>query len=142
MGTRDGLWARVAQLGRSLGDGVVDSGQAALYLRQLIRGNRGTPSIAERLFEPPPLPSADAPPVLLIHGYLATRGSVHLLERHLTDRGHIVISYPLGFACNLGDIRDSAGLIARKVESIAAQTGVTRSTSSATRWGGWSGSTT
>ena len=63
--------------------------------------------------------------MLLIHGYLATRGSLHLLERHLAHRGHIVISYPLGFPVNLGDIRDSAGLIARKVESIVAQTGVT-----------------
>jgi pimeloyl-ACP methyl ester carboxylesterase len=62
---------------------------------------------------------------LLIHGYLATRGSLHLLERHLANRGLIVISYPLGFPVNLGDIRDSAGLIARKVESIVAQTGVT-----------------
>ena len=65
------------------------------------------------------------PPVLIIHGYLATRGSLHLLERHLTERGLIVMSYPLG-PLNVGDIRDSAGLIARKVESIVAQTGIAR----------------
>jgi pimeloyl-ACP methyl ester carboxylesterase len=126
MGTRNGLWARVAQLGRSLGDGVVDSGQAALYLRQLIRGNRGTPYIAEcaeRLFEPPPQASADSPPVLLIHGYLATRGSVHLLERRLTERKHVVMTYPLG-PLHLGDIRDSSRFIAGKVQSLLAQTGV------------------
>ena len=46
------------------------------------------------------------PPVLLIHGYLATRGSLHLLERHLTGRGLVVMSYPMGLV-NLGDIRDS-----------------------------------
>jgi pimeloyl-ACP methyl ester carboxylesterase len=63
--------------------------------------------------------------VLLIHGYLATRGSLHLLERNLSRRGHVVMSYKLG-PINLGDIRDSAGLIARKVESIVAQTGVTQ----------------
>lgn len=125
MGTRNGLWARVAQLGRSLGDGVVDSGQAALYLRQLIRGNRGTPSIAERLFEPPPQPSAESPPVLLIHGYLATRGSVHLLERRLTDRNHVVMTYPLG-SLHLGDIRASSRFIAGKVESLMTQTGVSQ----------------
>jgi len=126
MGTRNGLWARVAQLGRSLGDGVVDSGQAALYLRQLIRGNRGTPSIVERgetLFEPAPQPSAESPPVLLIHGYLATRGSVHLLERRLTERNHVVMTYPLG-SLHLGDIRESSRFIAGKVESLLAQTGV------------------
>jgi pimeloyl-ACP methyl ester carboxylesterase len=98
---------------------MTDSGHSAIYLRQLIRGNRSPHAQAA------PVPNAEQPPVLLIHGYLATRGSLHLLERHLAHRGHIVISYPLGFPVNLGDIRDSAGLIARKVESIVAQTGVT-----------------
>ena len=41
-------------------------------------------------------------------------------------RGLIVMSYPLGGPINVGDIRDSAGLIARKVESIVAQTGIAR----------------
>jgi triacylglycerol lipase len=37
------------------------------------------------------------------------------------------MSYPLGGPLlNIGDIRDSAGLIARKVESIVAQTGIAR----------------
>ena len=71
-------------------------------------------------------PTPGQPPVLIIHGYLATRGSLHLLERHLTMRGLIVMSYPLGGLINVGDIRDSAGLIARKVESIVAQTGIAR----------------
>ena len=35
------------------------------------------------------------------------------------------MSYPLG-PVNLGDIRDSSGLIARKVESVVAQTGIAR----------------
>jgi pimeloyl-ACP methyl ester carboxylesterase len=115
----DELRARVRELGREIAGSVTDSADSAVYLRQLIRGNRAphaqTASSAE----------AGRPPVLLIHGYLATRGSLHLLGRYLADRGHIVFSYPLGFPVNLGDIRDSAGLIARKVESIVAQTGVT-----------------
>jgi pimeloyl-ACP methyl ester carboxylesterase len=41
-------------------------------------------------------------------------------------RGLIVMSYPLGGPINIGDIRDSAGLIARKVESIVTQTGIAR----------------
>jgi len=115
----DELRARVRELKREIAGGVTDSGHSAIYLRQLIRGNRSPHA------EAAPAANAAQPPVLLIHGYLATRGSLHLLERHLADRGHIVISYPLGFPVNLGDIRDSAGLIARKVESIVAQTGVT-----------------
>jgi pimeloyl-ACP methyl ester carboxylesterase len=116
----DELRARVRELGREIAGNVTDSGHSAVYLRQLMRGNRAPHAQAALV-----APDAARPPVLLIHGYLATRGSLHLLERHLADRGHIVISYPLGFPVNLGDIRDSAGLIARKVESIVAQTGVT-----------------
>jgi len=115
----DELRARVRELGREIAGSVTDSADSAVYLRQLIRGNRAPHAPAASSAE------AGRPPVLLIHGYLATRGSLHLLGRHLADRGHIVFSYPLGFPVNLGDIRDSAGLIARKVESIVAQTGVT-----------------
>jgi pimeloyl-ACP methyl ester carboxylesterase len=113
--------------------GVTDSRDSAVYLRQLLRGNRarraaraGAPGSPGSPIQGEPLP-ADQPPVLLIHGYLATRGSLHLLERQLSDRGFVVMSYPLGMGpVNMGDIRDSAGLIARKVESIFAQTHVTR----------------
>ena len=137
MGPRDwlaDLRARAERIGReisgSVSDGVADSGHAAVYLRQLLRGNRAKRvlrSLRRRSTEPSkPAPTPGQPPVLLIHGYLATRGSLHLLESHLTMRGLIVMSYPLGGPINIGDIRDSAGLIARKVESIVAQTGIAR----------------
>jgi pimeloyl-ACP methyl ester carboxylesterase len=122
---RDLLRTRARSLGRDLTGGVVDSGHAAVYLRQLLRGNRGDRAHACVAPDDPTGVAVDCPPVLLIHGYLATRGSLHLLERHLARRGHVVMSYPMG-PINLRDIRDSAGLIARKVESIVAQTGVTR----------------
>jgi pimeloyl-ACP methyl ester carboxylesterase len=131
----DELRARAERLGREISEGVsgsvADSGHAAVYLRQLLRGNRAKRvlrSLRRRRADDPKPTTAAAPaqpPVLIIHGYLATRGSLHLLERHLTDRGLIVMSYPLG-PLNVGDIRDSAGLIARKVESIVAQTGIAR----------------
>lgn len=63
--------------------------------------------------------------MLLIHGYLATRGSLHLLERRLSDMGHLVLSYRLGLL-HAGDISESAALIARKIESIAAQSSLDR----------------
>jgi pimeloyl-ACP methyl ester carboxylesterase len=119
MGLLHELRARARQLTRD----VVDSGDAALYLRQLFRGNRAAREHLREESDAGRVPGG--PPVLLIHGYMATRGSLHLLERHLVRRGHVVMSYPLG-PINMGDIRDSAGLIARKVESIVAQTGVTK----------------
>jgi len=125
MGLFDGLRTRVLAFTRELTDSVVDSGHSAVYLRQLIRGNRGdrahaAPDLAGGA---DPAPRAPETPVLLIHGYLATKGSLHLLEQQLARRGHIVMSFRFG-PINLGDIRDSAGLVARKVESIIAQTGV------------------
>lgn len=140
-----GLWTRARELGRAIGDGVVDSGHAALYLRQLLRGNRGAPSVRRSGFASAPagprveagsprVSSATArarqptgaaaePPVLLLHGYLATRGSVHLLEHRLTHLGHVVMTYRLG-PVQMGDIRQSSGFISGKVDSLRAQTGV------------------
>jgi pimeloyl-ACP methyl ester carboxylesterase len=114
-----GLWNRALELGRLLSDGVVDTGQAAVYLRQLMRGNRAAPSLVDL----PRGPATSSPPVLLIHGFMANRGSVHLLERRLTERRHVVMTYRLG-PLHLGDIRDSSAFIAGKVESLSAQTGV------------------
>src|SRR5262249_27548143 len=125
MGLLTDLRLRARTLTKELTNSVVDSGHAALYLRQLLRGNRGDRGHAATDVHHDADRAPTGPPVLLIPGYLATRGSLHLLERHLTQRGHIVMSFRFG-PINLGDIRDSAGLVARKVESIIAQTGVTQ----------------
>jgi triacylglycerol lipase len=122
MGLLADLRTRALGLTKELTDNVVDSGDAAVYLRQLLRGNRGDREHVTT--DADAVPVAPGPPVLVIQGYLATRGSLHLLERQLARRGHVVMSFRFG-PINLGDIRDSAGLIARKVESIIAQTGVT-----------------
>ena len=119
MGFLADLRSRALTLTKELTANVVDSGHAAVYLRQLLRGNRGDRTHVAAETEG----RAPGPPGLLIHGYLATKGSLHLLEQHLARRGHVVMSFRFG-PINLGDIRDSAGLVARKVESIIAQTGV------------------
>ena len=83
-------------------------------MRHTLRGNRiAPPGSCEQ--------GEGQPPVLLIHGYLGTRGSLHLLESRLTQMGHLVLTYRLGLL-HTGDICESAALIARKIESIAAQT--------------------
>lgn len=88
------------------------------YLRHLARGNR----IRRRSS----FDSADGkPPVLLIHGFLGTRGSLFPLERKLAADGLTVISFNLG-ALNTRDIRASAFLIHRKIETILSQAAVDR----------------
>ena len=101
-----------------VGRGVEDSRRAMSWMRHSLRGNRiAPPSSWERKHE--------QPPVLLIHGYLGTRGSLHVLQERLSSLGHLVFTYRLG-ALHGGDIAESAAVIARKVESIAAQTSLDR----------------
>ena len=90
MAAPKGLWNRTLELGRLLGDSVVDTGQAAVYLRQLMRGNRGAPSLVDL----PRGPATSFPPVLLIHGdddrnvnFAQTVGLVQLLRAHKRGDG-------------------------------------------------------
>lgn len=108
-------------LGRrsSLGQDLVGGTHGLAYLRHLARGNR----IRRRGdFEQT---TSSAPPVLLIHGFMGTRGSMFVLERRLVDDGFFVFSFNLG-AINTRDIRASAFRIHRKIESILSQTELDR----------------
>ncbi|KAB2896115.1 MAG: alpha/beta fold hydrolase [Kofleriaceae bacterium] len=103
-------------LGRrsSVGQDLVGGADGLAYLRGLVRGNRIR---RQASFEA----KADSPPVLLIHGFLGTRGSMYLLERRMVDDGFIVVSFNIG-TLNVRDIRRSAFMIHRKIERILAQT--------------------
>jgi triacylglycerol lipase len=85
------------------------------YLRNLVRGNRVHRNAA---FETVPEGNR---PVLVIHGFMGTRGSMYPLERRLAEDGFCVFSFNLG-PINTRDIRRSAFLIHRKIERILAQT--------------------
>src|SRR6185503_1603828 len=85
------------------------------YLRHLVRGNRIRRGATFGELTP------ESPPVLLIHGFLGTRGSMYMLERRLVQDGFVVVSFNLG-TLNTRDIRRSAFLIHRKIERILAQT--------------------
>ena len=85
------------------------------YLRHLVRGNR----LRRRDVFSEATPSS--PPVLLIHGFLGTRGSMYMLERRLVEDGFVVVSFNIG-TLNVRDIRRSAFMIHRKIERILAQT--------------------
>jgi triacylglycerol lipase len=103
-------------LGKSSGVGqdLLGGADGLSYLRHLARGNRIQ---RQATFDRP----SEAPPVLLIHGFLGTRGSMYLLERRLVDDGFVVVSFNIG-TLNVRDIRRSAFLIHRKIERLLAQT--------------------
>ena len=104
-------------LGRrsTIGQDVVGGADGLSYLRHLVRGNRIRRGATFEEVTPA------APPILMIHGFLGTRGSMYLLERRLVEDGFVVVSFNLG-TLNLRDIRRSAFLIHRKIERILSQT--------------------
>jgi pimeloyl-ACP methyl ester carboxylesterase len=99
----------------TIGQDVVGGADGLSYLRHLVRGNRIRRGATFDDLTP------EAPPVLIIHGFLGTRGSMYMLERRLVDDGFVVVSFNLG-TLNVRDIRRSAFLIHRKIERILAQT--------------------
>jgi len=104
-------------LGRrsTIGQDVVGGADGISYLRHLIRGNRLRRRDAFSDLTP------ESPPVLIIHGFLGTRGSMYMLERRLVADGFVCVSFNLG-TFNVRDIRRSAFLIHREIERILAQT--------------------
>ena len=104
-------------LGRTstIGQDVVGGADGLSYLRHLVRGNRIRRGAAFEEVTP------ESPPILMIHGFLGTRGSMYLLERRLVEDGFVVVSFNLG-TFNVRDIRRSAFLIHRKIERILSQT--------------------
>lgn len=104
-------------LGRrsSIGQDVAGGADGISYLRHLVRGNRIRRGAAFEEVTP------ESPPILMIHGFLGTRGSMYVLERRLVEDGFVVVSFNLG-TLNLRDIRRSAFLIHRKIERILSQT--------------------
>lgn len=111
------LEAPTRWLGRksSIGQDVAGGADGLSYLRHLVRGNRLRRRDAFSEMTP------EAPPVLIIHGFLGTRGSMYILERRLVSDGFVCVSFNLG-TFNVRDIRRSAFLIHRKIERILAQT--------------------
>ena len=85
------------------------------YARHALRGNSADDSDFARC-------SPDRPPVLLVHGFMGTRGALFLLESRLRADGFHVFSINLG-TLNIQDIRKSAFQIHLAVEKIMAATG-------------------
>jgi triacylglycerol lipase len=99
----------------SVGQDIAGGADGLSYLRHLARGNRIPREVNFAKIAP------SSAPVLLIHGFLGTRGSMYLLERRLIEDGFVVVSFNIG-ALNVRDIRRSAFMIHRKIERILADT--------------------
>src|SRR5687767_3508403 len=85
------------------------------YARHLVRGNR-TEDDADFAKSTP-----ERPPVLLIHGYMGTRGALFVLEKRLRADGFAVFSINLG-TLNIQDIRKSAFEIHLAIEKMKQAT--------------------
>ncbi|HRC57549.1 MAG TPA: alpha/beta fold hydrolase, partial [Kofleriaceae bacterium] len=103
----------------SVGQDLAGGADGLSYLRNLARGNRIR---REANFEKI---TDNQVPLLLIHGFLGTRGSMYPLERRLLSEGFIVVSFNIG-ALNVRDIRRSAFMIHRKIDRILSETPSTK----------------
>jgi pimeloyl-ACP methyl ester carboxylesterase len=106
-------------LGRRSGVGqdIAGGADGLKYLMHMARGNRRQRAAS---FDDI---ATGIRPVVLIHGFMGTRGSMYPLENRLEEDGFCVFSFNLGMI-NLRDIRTSAFRIHRKIEAILAQTNV------------------
>jgi pimeloyl-ACP methyl ester carboxylesterase len=87
------------------------------YSRHLVRGNKVG---VEMSWTRP-----EAPPVVLVHGFLGTRGTMLPLTRRFQSDGRVVFSYAYG-TFNLGSIRRSAEDLTNHLRSICEKLDVER----------------
>ncbi len=105
MGLRDAIERRVR-------DAVDTVAHSYDYTRHLVRGNR----IRGDLSRPRP----GLPPVVLVHGFLGTRGTMLPLTRRLQAGGRVVFSYGYG-TFNLASIRSTAEHLVRDLRKIVEE---------------------
>lgn len=79
------------------------------YWRHNLKGNR----VEKKYFSG----TSSYPPVLLLQGFMGTRGVLSPLEKFLRSHGRDVISIDLGFF-NVADIRESSQTLSDKIERI------------------------
>ena len=87
------------------------------YGRHLVRGNKVSTDMG---WSRPELP-----PVVLVHGFLGTRGTMLPMTRRFQADGRVVFSYAYG-TFNLGSLRRSAEDLARQLRTICDQLEVER----------------
>ena len=106
-------------LGRrsGVGQNLAGGADGLKYLLHMARGNRRERAASVQTLD------KNVRPVVLIHGFMGTRGSMYPLEKRLEEDGFCVFSFNLGLI-NVRNIRTSAFRIHRKIEALLEQTGV------------------
>ena len=87
------------------------------YGRHLVRGNKVSVDMSWT--------AADSPPVVLVHGFMGTRGTMLPLTRRFQRDGRVVFSYAYG-TFNLGSLRRSAEDLAGHLRTICEKLEVPR----------------
>ncbi len=100
-----------------VGQNLAGGADGLKYLLHMARGNRRERAASVQTLD------KNVRPVVLIHGFMGTRGSMYPLEKRLEEDGFCVFSFNLGLI-NVRDIRTSAFRIHRKIEALLEQTGV------------------
>lgn len=93
----------------ALRDLAYDALNSLHYWRHNLKGNK----VEKRYFSG----NKEHPPVILLQGFMGTRGVLRPLEEYLRHHGRDVISLDLGFF-NINDIRKSSELLNYKIEKI------------------------
>ncbi len=104
----------ISQIAALLRDLSFDSLNAIHYWRHNLTGNK----VQKNYFSG----TSKYPPVILVQGFMGTRGVLQPLENYLRSVGHDVISVDLG-VFNISDIRRSAEILGYKIERILEKFG-------------------
>ncbi len=103
------LRARLKNLSSFVKDLSFDAVNSVHYWRHNLKGNR----VEKKYFSG----TSQYPPVVLLQGFMGTRGVLGPLEKYLRAQGRDVISIDLGFF-NVADIRTSSAILAEKLEKL------------------------
>lgn len=104
-----GQWPAISQLRDVLVDLSFDAFRSFDYWRHNLRGNKIRKNYFKR--------KSHHHPIILVQGFMGTRGVLLPLEKYLRESGRDVISIDLG-VFNVGDIRVSAQKLAVKIEKL------------------------
>jgi triacylglycerol esterase/lipase EstA (alpha/beta hydrolase family) len=105
------------EVSETLSEAVDTVRHSAHYTRHLLRGHRVKPRLARV--------AHDSVPVVLVHGFMATRGTMEPLTHRLQQDGRVVFSYAHG-NFNLAALETTAHELVAQVKNICEELGASK----------------